>query len=239
MVSALADRHRGQRNDRPARPGPDTRSYEVIHLGGQAAVVVPVADFLWLRALVQAASPKNSRTPRTPRRCWSGRPGRRRRDDVRARRRGTGSGSVCPGEPCGPDTNERAINQAAASRRPRRAYAGSWTRSDRPAEDPARPDRSPTGRPAFGGCGSAGTRSGMRSPTSRRRSGTSPAAAPGADRRTSLGLHLTSRSPGEPRRLWAMWKCRAARGAGTRKDRRHHLRQPRLVQTSSQPVMSD
>jgi hypothetical protein len=41
----------------PATPGPDTGSYEVIHLGGQAAVVVPVADFLRLRAPEQAASP--------------------------------------------------------------------------------------------------------------------------------------------------------------------------------------
>lgn len=44
----------------PADPiptsGPDTGSYEVIHLGGQAAVVVPVSDFLRLRALEQAAS---------------------------------------------------------------------------------------------------------------------------------------------------------------------------------------
>jgi len=31
--------------------GPDTGSYEVIHLGGQAAVMVPVSDFLRLRAL--------------------------------------------------------------------------------------------------------------------------------------------------------------------------------------------
>jgi hypothetical protein len=35
----------------PAAPGPDTGPYEVIHLGGQAAVVVPVADFLRLRAV--------------------------------------------------------------------------------------------------------------------------------------------------------------------------------------------
>jgi hypothetical protein len=42
----------------PAAPGPDTGSYEVIHLGGQAAVVVPAADFLRLRALEQAASPQ-------------------------------------------------------------------------------------------------------------------------------------------------------------------------------------
>ncbi len=32
-------------------------SSEVIHLGGQAAVVVPVTDFLRLRALEQAAAP--------------------------------------------------------------------------------------------------------------------------------------------------------------------------------------
>jgi hypothetical protein len=42
----------------PVASGPDTGSYEVIHLGGQSAVVVPVADFLRLRALEQAASPQ-------------------------------------------------------------------------------------------------------------------------------------------------------------------------------------
>jgi len=42
----------------PAGPahGPDTGSYEVIHLGGHAAVVVPVADFMRLRALERLAS---------------------------------------------------------------------------------------------------------------------------------------------------------------------------------------
>jgi hypothetical protein len=35
---------------------PDTGSYEVIHLGGHAAVVVPVADSLRLRALERSAS---------------------------------------------------------------------------------------------------------------------------------------------------------------------------------------
>ena len=44
--------------DRIPASGPDTGSYEVIHLGGQAAVVVPVSDFLRLRALEQAASPQ-------------------------------------------------------------------------------------------------------------------------------------------------------------------------------------
>ena len=40
-----------------AGPGrPDTGSYEVIHLGGQAAVVVPVTYFLQLRALELHAS---------------------------------------------------------------------------------------------------------------------------------------------------------------------------------------
>jgi hypothetical protein len=42
----------------PAAPDPDTGSYEVIHLGGQAAVVLPLAEFLHLRALEQAASPQ-------------------------------------------------------------------------------------------------------------------------------------------------------------------------------------
>ncbi len=37
-------------------PGLDTGSYEVIHLGGHAAVVVPVADFVRLRALERLAS---------------------------------------------------------------------------------------------------------------------------------------------------------------------------------------
>ena len=42
----------------PDTPGSDTGSYEVIHLGGQAAVVVPVTDFLRLRVLEQAATPQ-------------------------------------------------------------------------------------------------------------------------------------------------------------------------------------
>ena len=43
----------------PDAPGRDTGSYEVIHLGDQAAVVVPVANFLRLRALQQAATPED------------------------------------------------------------------------------------------------------------------------------------------------------------------------------------
>jgi hypothetical protein len=37
-------------------PGPDTGSCEVIHLGGHAAVVVPLAGFMRLRALERLAS---------------------------------------------------------------------------------------------------------------------------------------------------------------------------------------
>jgi hypothetical protein len=44
--------------DRIPASGQDTGPYEVIHLGDQAAVVVPVSDFLRLRALEQAASPQ-------------------------------------------------------------------------------------------------------------------------------------------------------------------------------------
>ena len=43
----------------PGTPGTDTGSYEVIHLGSQAAVVVPVADFLRLHALEKAATPED------------------------------------------------------------------------------------------------------------------------------------------------------------------------------------
>jgi hypothetical protein len=42
--------------DRIPASRPDTGSYAVIHRGGQAAVVVPVSDFLRLRALEEAAS---------------------------------------------------------------------------------------------------------------------------------------------------------------------------------------
>ena len=44
--------------DRNPASGPDTGSYEVIPLAGQAVVVVPVSDFLRLQALEQAAGPQ-------------------------------------------------------------------------------------------------------------------------------------------------------------------------------------
>ncbi len=37
-------------------PSPDTGSYKMIHLGGPAAVVVPMADFIRLRTLERPAS---------------------------------------------------------------------------------------------------------------------------------------------------------------------------------------
>ena len=40
----------------PTTDQPVTDPYEVIHLGGQAAVIVPIAEFLRLRALEAAAS---------------------------------------------------------------------------------------------------------------------------------------------------------------------------------------
>jgi hypothetical protein len=70
--------------DEPGRP--DTGSYEVIHLGGQAAVVVPVTYFLRLRALELHASAEElqdaegasapARSPAAKRRPGNYRPGR-------------------------------------------------------------------------------------------------------------------------------------------------------------------
>ena len=100
----------------PAAPGPDTGSYEVIHLGGQAAVVVPVADFLRLRALEQAASPPPpGARGRRGHRGGAGveGPGRRRPDDVRACGRGTAPARHAPVS-LRTEYDERAIGQAAA-----------------------------------------------------------------------------------------------------------------------------
>lgn len=76
----------------PDTPGPDTGGYEVIHLGGQAAVVVLVTDFLRLRALDQAATPAELEDAEdaaaVPGVEGLGRGGP---DDVRVRRRSTTS----------------------------------------------------------------------------------------------------------------------------------------------------
>lgn len=43
----------------PLQPDqPETSGYDVIHLGGDMAVVVPMADFLRLQALERQASPQ-------------------------------------------------------------------------------------------------------------------------------------------------------------------------------------
>jgi hypothetical protein len=42
----------------PAGPAPDGDSHDVIHLGGEAAVVVPMAEYRRLRALERLASPR-------------------------------------------------------------------------------------------------------------------------------------------------------------------------------------
>ena len=66
----------------PSTPVPDTSPFEVIHLGGEAAVVVPVADFLRLQALERHASSEELEEAEieatlTAHRAWvaAGRPG--------------------------------------------------------------------------------------------------------------------------------------------------------------------
>ena len=58
--------------DEPGRP--DTGPYEVIHLGGQAAVVMPVTDLLRLRALALHASAEELKDAEDA--AVPGRPGR-------------------------------------------------------------------------------------------------------------------------------------------------------------------
>jgi hypothetical protein len=41
----------------PAAQPPDSGAHDVIHLGGEAAVVVPLAEYRRLRALARLASP--------------------------------------------------------------------------------------------------------------------------------------------------------------------------------------
>jgi hypothetical protein len=63
---ARSQRHDTQPADEIPANGLDPGSYEVIHLGGQAAVVVPVSDVLRLRALEQAALPPRPPPVATP-----------------------------------------------------------------------------------------------------------------------------------------------------------------------------
>jgi hypothetical protein len=66
----------------PSTPVPDTAPYEMIHLGGETAVVVPVTDFLRLQALHRHASAEELEEAEieatlTAHRAWvaAGRPG--------------------------------------------------------------------------------------------------------------------------------------------------------------------
>jgi hypothetical protein len=85
----------------PEVPGPDTGSYEVIHLGGQAAVVLPVADFLRLWALERSAAPQELEDAEDAAAILEWKavtpPGRGRS----SRPRKHGAGSACRGEPAG------------------------------------------------------------------------------------------------------------------------------------------
>jgi hypothetical protein len=87
--------------DRIPASGPDTGSYEVIHLGGQAALVVPVSDFMRLRALEEVASPQELEDAEDRQRWRTGVPGRPpgRPHTYRTTRRC--GGSAWPGEPPG------------------------------------------------------------------------------------------------------------------------------------------
>ena len=90
----------------PDLPSPDTGSYEVIHLGGQAAVVVPVADFLRVRALEQAAAPDELEDAEDTAAMLEWKAGM-----LQARPRSCpptrqGAGWACPGEPAGRDHPE-------------------------------------------------------------------------------------------------------------------------------------
>ena len=159
----------------PDRPGPDTGSYEVIHLGDQAAVVVPVADFRRLRALEKAATAAELEDAEDTAAVleWKGRDAAGQTTFVpasEARR-----GWACPGEPA---SRLRRTSDQPVGRVPRRlaGHARCWTRSTDWPTILGPPGAFHTGRRTCGGCGSAGIGSCMRSPRTRSRSGTSPAA---------------------------------------------------------------
>src|ERR1039457_109242 len=141
--------------DRIPASGPDTGSYEVIHLGGQAAVVVPVSDFLRLQALEQAASAQELEDAED----------KAALADWRARE-AAGQTSYIPHD----EALRRPGCPARSSGRPRRSTkrpgssattpTGSVrcsTRSRGSPMSPALPDRSPTGHLTDGDCASAAT----------------------------------------------------------------------------------
>jgi hypothetical protein len=135
--------------------GPDTGPHEVIHLGGHAAVVVPVADFIWLRALERLASAQE-----TAGRCGAAGvagAGGSWPELLRARRPRMAA--------AGPDRVKLSGHLRGEGDR-----SGAGFLADDPAGlgtvldastgwpvIPARPSRSRTGRRTCGSCGPAGT----------------------------------------------------------------------------------
>ncbi len=131
----------------PAEPAavPDTGSYEVIRLGGQAAVVVLVADFLWLRALEQAATAQELEDAEDTAAvlAWKARDA-------------AGQPVFVPA--CGSTTTRRrSIGRPGFSATIPRASARCSTRSTGWPPIPARPGRSGTGHRTCGACRSAAT----------------------------------------------------------------------------------
>ena len=167
----------------PAEPAavPDTGSYEVIRLGGQAAVVVLVADFLWLRALEQAATAQELEDVEDTAAvlAWkardaAGQPVFVPADEARA-------GWACPDEPA--DRLRREGDRSAgrvSPRRSRRRPRGA--RRDRPAGRRSRPAGSfRYGSPDLRRMPVGRYRVLYELTGTRWRCGTSPAGPPGAD----------------------------------------------------------
>ena len=130
----------------PDIPGPDTGSYEVIHLGGKAAVVVPVTDFLRLRALEQAATPDELEDAEDTTAILEWKARDARPDNARVRRRGKAPAGHAPVS-LRVDYDERAINEAAAFLDDPQGMRAVLDAIDRLAEDPRPAGSFPYGSP--------------------------------------------------------------------------------------------
>ena len=148
----------------------------MIHLGDQAAVVVPVTDFLRLRALQEAATPEDLEDAEDTAAVleWKARDAAGQTTFVPASEAEAPAGHAPVSLRV--DYDERAISRAAGFLDDRRASVQCWTRSTDWPTILGRPCCSRMGRQTFGGYGSAGTGCFMRSPKMRSRSGTSLAA---------------------------------------------------------------
>ena len=137
----------------PHMSSPDTGSYEVIHLGGQAAVVMPVTDFLRLRALEQAAAPHELEDAEDTAAMleWKARDAAGQTTLVSADEAKAPAGHAPVSLRV--DYDERAINQAAAFLDDPQGMHVVLDAIDRLADDPRPAGSSRTGRPTSGGCG--------------------------------------------------------------------------------------